>query len=121
MSIADIVSDVQRITQDFFSSEVTFITPDDSVTVTVSAILTKKNFSIDLDTGKRVDSESASCLVHEKVLSDAGYPIRISEKLNILRHKIQWVDANGITYNFRVERAFPNSTTGLITLQLSIY
>lgn len=65
-------------------------------------------------------SKTARCMVSERALVAAGYPVRnTAGKVNMKGHRITFDDNNGEQVVFVVAEQYPNQLTGLIRLQLN--
>jgi hypothetical protein len=65
-------------------------------------------------------SKTARCMVSERALVAAGYPVRnTAGKVNMKGHRITFEDNNGEQVVFVIAEQYPNQLTGLIRLQLN--
>ncbi len=90
------------------------ITPPAGSSVTISGYGTSHHMSYDPNTGRPVSSKNAHCSFFEKTLTDAGYTVRVSDEVNLIGHKVSYIDSAGIERNYRINESYPDETLGLI-------
>lgn len=117
--MTQVVADIKRITSDAsngFAIPVTFY--DGTTQVTVNAIHSKRNLAVDTE-GQFVESHQAHVSVHEQILNDAGMVTREDGKCIMKDWSVTFNDqATGILSKYRIDRVFPDDTTGLIVCSL---
>lgn len=101
-----------------FESDVTVLTSDESISVTIQAVAMKHHLAFD-EEGQNVNSEQAHISVSEKILTDAGFPVRDNGEVKMVGCKIKYVDSSGVEGVYVVNENYPDETLGLITLILS--
>lgn len=99
-----------------FQDDIILTTPDGSLTITCSVLVTGRWQSFMDDNGKIVNSASNHICIPEAVLTALAYPVRslTTNKVKLENHKVQAKDNNGTIFNFVINSCYPNSTTGLI-------
>lgn len=115
--------DIERITSNKetgWGVEMTFVAPD-STSATVVGTHTKHHLKIDTD-GDPVSSKVAHVAVSEKVLIDAGYPLRnVAGEVDLRKHKVTVKDSTGNDCTYVINVWFPDETIGLIVINLGDY
>jgi hypothetical protein len=121
MSLDRAIAAMKRVTTLGFSREITFTTPDNSLTVIARGLVSKHNLSINPETGLPVNSKNAHISVAESNLIDVGYPTRNADnEIALVKHRVSWVDASGQSFTFLIDDCMPSETTGLIVCTLGI-
>ena len=103
-----------------FETETTFVSTDGQSEAIVFAICMKHHMSFDTD-GEPINSENNSITVHEDVLNDESFPVRINGEVNLLGCLVTYADSTGTEMTYRIAENYPDETLGIITLILSRY
>lgn len=101
---------------DGFGTTISFEAPG-AETADIVGLATKHHLSIDSE-GNPMSSKNAHCSVSEKLLVDAGYPVRLNDEVAMIGHKVAWVDSTGASKDYVVEQNYPDETVGMITFIL---
>lgn len=107
--------DFQRFSSDLdlFGISIDFEAPT-SETATVGGIATKHNIGVDTE-GNLVNTKNAHISVAEKLLTDAGYPVRDANgEVSLKGHRVDYVDSTGISKEYVIQQTFPDETVGMI-------
>jgi hypothetical protein len=117
--IDQIQKDVASITSNLNEfGETLILTSPSNQTITVGGLHTKHHLNVDTE-GNRVNAKNASVAISEKVLTDASYTVRNSNKeVALTGHKVEAKDSSGIFKKYRVQQAFPDEEIGLIVFIL---
>ena len=99
--------------EDLFATSIDFEAPT-SETATVGGIASKHNIGIDTD-GNLINTKNAHISVSEKLLTDAGYPVRnVAGEVDIKGHRVDYVDSTGLSKKYTIQQNFPDETIGMI-------
>ena len=119
MGLDQAIADVKRFTQNGFSREIVFTTPDGQTTATVRGLVSKHNLSINPDTGVPVNSRNTHIYVVESVLTDEDYTTRdANDEIDLKRHRVTWTDASETSYTYLIDEVMPSHTVGLLVMTL---
>lgn len=113
-------NDIENITSNLneFGLAITFEAPNGDI-ADVVGIESKVYMAFDMDTGKDINVQKAHVTIAEKFFIENDYPVRnASGRVSMKKHKVTYVDVNGITCNFEVIENFPDETLGLIVFSL---
>ena len=113
--IQQATDDWQRFSsdEDLFGTSIDFEAPT-SETATVVGFATKHNIGIDTE-GNLVNTKNAHISIAEKLLIDAGYPVRDANgEVSLKGHRIDYVDSTGISKKYKIKESFPDETIGMI-------
>lgn len=103
-----------------FGVQLSFIAPTGETAV-VNGLHTKHHLGIDAD-GKPINTKLAAINVSEKLLTDAGYPVRDSNKeVKLKGHRVNAKDSTGVEKQYVIIQWLPDETVGAITLFLGDY
>ncbi len=86
----------------------------------VAGLHTKHHLGFD-EMGKPVNSKTAYITVSEKLLTDAGYPVRVNGEVKLVNHLVTVKDSTGTEKNYIIQQWMPDETLGAITLVLGVY
>jgi hypothetical protein len=121
----DIQEDVRDILSDGddFALPVTFTSSEEpKVTVTCNALAFRHSLVVDPNTGLLVNGRNARVTVSELSLKALNYPVRNSNNVVAMKdHVLTWTDVSQQTRSYIVGQQFPDESTGLILLELSVY
>lgn len=109
-------SDWRRFSSDLdgFATTITFTAPTAEIAI-VAGLAMKHHISIDSE-GNPINSKNAHISVSEKLLTDVAYPTRnTAGEVDLLNHKVEYVDSTGISKEYSVQQNFPDETIGMIT------
>ena len=111
-------SDWERFSSDpdGFGTTISFEAPS-AETADIVGLASKHHINIDSE-GNPVSTKNAHCSASEKLLVDAGYPVRLSDEVAMIGHKVSWVDSTGASKDYAIEQHFPDETVGMITFIL---
>lgn len=99
----------------------TFTTPDKSVSVVVRGVAMSRSLSFDTD-GQEVNSKKVHITFTESDLEDAGYTVRgVDNRVSLYKHLVSYVDSTGSEKTFVIVQDFPDETLDLITCILGEY
>ena len=101
------------ITEGGFEVDINITTPSDSNSLDTTGWATKHHLSFDTD-GAPINAKNAHICLSEEKLSDAGYPVRVDEEVNLLNHKIIVKDSSGVDKHYTIKENLPDETLGLI-------
>ena len=113
--IQQATDDWQRFSSDtdLFGTSIDFEAPT-SETATVVGIATKHNIGIDTE-GNLINTKNAHISIAEKLLTDAGYPVRDTNgEVSLKGHRVDYVDSTGISKKHVIQQSFPDETVGMI-------
>jgi hypothetical protein len=111
--IADITSNLNE-----FGLAMTF-TPPTGYSLEVVGTEAKIHMQFDVETGKDINAQKASVSVSEQFFIDGDYPVRdAAGRVNMKKHKVDYIDSTGTTCLFEVLEQFPDETLGLIVFIL---
>jgi len=113
----DAKQDWEELTQEV---SITFVAPT-AETATILGIAVKHSINVDPESGELVDSENIHVSVSESLLIAENYPTRVDGEIFMNNHKISYADSSGVSGTYIVQRTFPDSTVGIITLILGTY
>lgn len=105
------------VTAGGFESDIKITTPDGNIILNTTGIATKHHISFDTD-GTPFHGKNAHITLSEKTLSDAGYPVRVDEEINLLKHLITVKDSSGVDKNYVITQNLPDEFLGLIVCVL---
>lgn len=114
--------DAMRIvTQGGFEESLELITPNSSLSISLTGFATKHWISFDSD-GNPVNSSNIQATVSENDLKELNYPYRDSNgKVKLINHKVNFMDSSGNIGNYIVSENYPDETLGLIVLILRFF
>ncbi len=121
MSLERAKTDVKRFSQGEFSAEISLTSKDGVETATVKGLISKHHLQIDPDTGNPVNAKNVHVSIVESVILDdnPNYPTRNSDgEIDLFNHLIEFADASGTSFKFRVDEVMPSETFGLIVFTL---
>jgi hypothetical protein len=122
MGILDMIrNDARRYITDTdgFATTIHFQAPNGGMEVDIPGRSNKHHISFD-QTGTPVNLLNASITISEKVLTDAGYPVRNADNLVTLRgHRVSWTDSTGIAGTYSIKECFPDQSVGIIVCILN--
>jgi hypothetical protein len=102
-----------------FAQPITFTTIDGLTTATINGISVVHHHGYDAD-GMEISAKMASLSFNEKVLVDAGYPIRnVHGVVSLEGHRISTTDSTGSVREYVVRVRKPDSMLGCIVLELT--
>ncbi len=104
-------------------AEITFINPDDSITATIRGIHGKHHTKVSTE-GEMISSKVAHVSVSEKLLTDAGYPVRNAKgHVDLNGHKVNVKDSTGIVNNYILSNGgwYPDEMLGHIVCILEFF
>ena len=100
--------------------EMTFYAPTNE-TATVKGLHSKHHLGVDPDTGKFVNTKNAHASVSEKLLTDAGYPVRDANgEVNMRKHRVDVKDSTGNVKSYIISENFPDETLGFLVFSLKV-
>ena len=108
-------SDWQRFSSDpdLFGISIDFEAPS-LETATIVGLATKHNIGVDTE-GNLINTKNAHISVSEKLLTDAGYPVRnTSGEVDLKGHRIDYIDSTGASKKYVIQQSFPDETVGMI-------
>lgn len=114
--------DAKRIiTQGGFEEDLELITPNGSLTISLTGFATKHWITYDTD-GNAINSSNIHITVSENDLQTLAYPYRDANgKVKLINHKVNFIDSSGNVGNYIVLENYPDETLGLIVLILRFY
>lgn len=104
-------------------AEITFINLDASSTATIKGIHGKHHTHVSTE-GEMVSSKIAHVSVSEKLLTDAGYPVRNAKgHVDLIGHKVNVKDSTGVLNNYIVSSGgcYPDEMLGHIVCMLEFF
>lgn len=128
--IAEIQDDIREITSNDaeFGVPIEFIAPTGE-TATITGLHTRHHLAIEQKEGNfsqqygtlstRANTINADISFSELLLSDTGYPVRVSGEVDLKNHKCKARDNSGQLRTYTVMEWFPDETVGLIVCILS--
>ena len=105
------------ITKGGFESDIVFKTPNGLTTASVTGFSSKHHINFDTD-GAPVNAKNAHICIDEDALELLGYPVRIKNEVNLLRHRVDVKDSTGEIKEYIIKENFPDETLGLIVCVL---
>jgi len=121
--IAQAKADWQAITSNTSEWGVTMtLTAPTGETATINGLHTKHHLGIDMETGRPVNTKNAHVSFSEKLLTDAGYPVRNAQgEVSLKGHKVTVADSTGANMTYVIKEWFPDETIGVIVCILLVY
>ncbi len=84
-------------------------------TADIVGLASKHHISVDSE-GNPMNAKNAHISVSEELLVAAGYPTRNAKaEVDLIGHRIDYVDSTGVLKMYRVQQNFADETIGLIT------
>lgn len=120
--IAQAKADWQAITSntDEWGVSMTLLAPT-SETATIKGLHTKHHLGIDTE-GRPVNTKNAHVSFSEKLLTDAGYPVRnAAGEVYLKDHRVTVKDSTGNDAIYVIRQWFPDETIGVIVCILDDY
>jgi len=115
-------ADWQKFTSDpdGFGTTINFTAPaPGSETASIIGLATKHHINIDTE-GNPVNTKNVHISVAEQLLVDAAYPIRdANDEVDMLQHRVNWVDSAGNSRKYIIQEIFPDETVGILTFILA--
>jgi len=105
--------DLRQFSQSSISVDLTF-TPPSGDPVTIIGFGTAHHLNFDPATGRPINSKNAHCSFSEKLLTDAGYPVRVNDEVRMTKHQVLFEDSAGIERKYLINKTFPDETFGMI-------
>lgn len=121
MSIEQAKRDIVKFTQKEWSVDLT-VDNLQGLSSIIKGFASKHHLGIDPETGLPVNTKNVHCSISEKVLVDAGFTVRNSEReISMLNWKITWTDTSGNAWIYKINETMPSETLGLIVCFLGDY
>lgn len=113
--------DMKRFTQAEWAVNIT-VDNLQGLVVALKGIASKHHLSIDVGNGLPVNSKNTHCSFYEKVLTDAGFVVRNSDKeIAMVGWKITYIDSSENSCVYKINETMPDETLGLIVCYLGDY
>ncbi len=96
-----------------FGVDINISTPSDSENVDIVGLHTKHHIGINYE-GNTVNTKNAHISFSEKLLTDAGYPVRNGDEVDLQGHKVTVKDSTESNKLYVIREAFPDETIGVI-------
>lgn len=102
-----------------FEVTFTFTSPDESDSIEVKGIFSDTSLAAEFDTGAFANYNSVFVSVSFSQFEGSAYPLfNASGIIALHSHTVSFTNATGQEFTYRISQAYPDNTTGMVSLQL---